>query len=103
MSDNTEHTGSEINYLGRILFVDDEKEIRELVNMHLTHEGLSSVCVATVDEAISALKCERFQLVIVDWKLSDGSGKRVLEESNRRYPETPVLIVSGVAPQNENV
>ena len=49
--------------LARVLVVDDEPDIRELIDLTLSRMGLAAECVGTVAEAKQALVGEHFQRV----------------------------------------
>ncbi|MDX9758798.1 MAG: sigma-54 dependent transcriptional regulator [Bacteroidota bacterium] len=79
----------------RILIVDDERSIREMLRMTLEYEGF--VC----DEAESGLKgleCMATCLpdaVILDVKMSGIDGIETLERMRAAYPEVPVVLLTG--------
>jgi len=77
-----------------ILVVDDEKDMQDLVTDTLTAKDLSCIRAASVAEAISALQSHRIDLVVLDWGL-DRCGSEVLREISERWPEVPVIVMSG--------
>ena len=60
--------------LPRVLVVDDEADIRELVDLTLSRMGLAADCAGTVAEAIGLLKANRYVLCLTDMRLPDGEG-----------------------------
>ena len=50
----------------RVLVVEDEPNIRELVCLHLTHEGYTCDGIADGQEAVKRTEAERFDLVVLD-------------------------------------
>ena len=74
----------------RILVVDDDDGIRELVRMILDIEGHRVVCAAGVAEARKRLESGRIDLVVTDLHLGDGTGFDLIEH----LAETPVIVMS---------
>ncbi|WP_425261678.1 sigma-54-dependent transcriptional regulator [Rubrivivax sp. RP6-9] len=70
----------------RLLVVDDEPDLRTLYELTLLREGYDVESAETVEEAWKALGASRFNLVITDMRLPDGSGLdllRRLEDAGR--------------------
>ena len=59
---------------GQVLVVDDEPDIRELLELTLVRMGLGVMTAGTVEEAKELLKSERFDLCLTDMRLGDGDG-----------------------------
>ncbi len=80
-----------------ILIVDDEPDIRLLVEAILRDEGYEARTAATADEAIAAYRARRPSLVILDVWLQgsklDGIG--ILEVLHQEVPRVPVVMISG--------
>ena len=64
--------------LSRVLVVDDEPDIRELIDLTLARMGLATECAGSVGEAIAALKEGDFQLCLTDMRLPDGEGLEIV-------------------------
>lgn len=64
----------------KILVVEDETDIRELIELHLLREGHSVVSTGHGSEAITKLKSESFDLAILDWMLPEVSGVEIAKE-----------------------
>jgi two-component system response regulator RstA len=80
----------------RILFVDDEAHMRELLSLFLRHEGMEVTAVATGQQA-KALFCQTpFDLTILDLNLAGESGLDLLDFIRRNDAKHPVIIYSGV-------
>ena len=70
----------------RLLVVDDEPDLRTLYELTLVREGYDVECAGTVAEAWSMLQAQRYQLLITDMRLPDGTGLdllRRLDEAGR--------------------
>lgn len=80
-----------------ILIVDDEADIRMLVNGILSDEGYSVREAANSDEALAAVGTRRPSLVILDIWLQDSSldGMELLEVLVREHPGLPIVMISG--------
>ncbi len=80
-----------------ILIVDDEPDIRLLVEAILRDEGFEARCAGTSDEAIAAYRARRPALVILDVWLQgsklDGIG--ILDVLHQEQPRVPVVMISG--------
>ncbi|NOZ94603.1 MAG: sigma-54-dependent Fis family transcriptional regulator [Acidobacteria bacterium] len=86
---------------GRILIVDDEPSIRELLSIMLEQEGYETETAESVATAGTCLETSTFDLVICDLKLPDGNGLDVLLSARRRGVETRfVIITAHTTPQN---
>lgn len=81
--------------LGKILIVDDEKNLAELICMGLESAGYE-VCVA-LDEvvALEKVKEQIFDLAIVDLQLVNTDGITLMEDLHLIHPQIPVVILTG--------
>ena len=80
--------------LSRVLVVDDEPDIRELIDLTLSRMGLAAECVGSVAEARRALLEERFQLCLTDMRLPDGDGLDVVRCIAEQHAQTPVAVIT---------
>jgi DNA-binding response OmpR family regulator/DNA-binding CsgD family transcriptional regulator len=79
----------------RILFVDDEEEIRFLMDNVLRSAGYEVDTVETASDARSHVASRSYDLVIADNRLGDGSGITIANEAAGRGMKT--VIISGYA------
>ncbi len=79
----------------RILVVDDEKGVRNLLNAMLDQKGYDAFCVEDAEKALEVLNREAFSLVITDLRLPGLSGEHFLEKLKKVSPHLPVVVVSG--------
>ncbi len=77
-----------------MLVVDDEADIRELLDLTVARMGLSADCAASVAEARHLLEQQRYQLCITDMRLPDGDGLEIVRLITERYGETPVAVIT---------
>ncbi|MGZ3688991.1 MAG: response regulator transcription factor [Bdellovibrionota bacterium] len=78
----------------RILVVEDEADIRDLLLLHLKREGYETDWAGNGEDALRLLKAGRYQLVVLDWMLPELSG---LEVCRRMEHSAPVLMVTARA------
>lgn len=78
---------------GKILLVDDEKEIGELVSFYLQGEGLEVAVCQTGGEALALLERETFDLAILDVMLPDLDGFTLCRKIRERHT-FPILMLT---------
>ena len=78
----------------KILIVEDEPSLRELMYRELTRESYVVECAATYDEADRKLAGYSYDCILLDIMLPDGNGLRLLEELKRNEREESVIIIS---------
>jgi DNA-binding response OmpR family regulator len=79
----------------RILLVDDDDDVRTLLEHVLIAERYEVDPAATVGAARALLERNYYNLLLTDMALPDGSGMQVAEEAQRRG--TPVIILTAYA------
>jgi two-component system OmpR family response regulator len=82
------------NSPARILLIEDEKGIREMVREVLAIEGYAVEIAVDGQEALSLLRKERFDLMVVDLNLPKLNGFDLLEKVRKDGDDTPALIVT---------
>jgi len=78
----------------RILVVDDEPDLLELLELTLSRMGLDTTRAESVAEAIRLLDKEPFDLCLSDMRLPDGEGLRVVEHINQKGLDVPVAVIT---------
>ncbi|WP_198246514.1 sigma-54-dependent transcriptional regulator [methane-oxidizing endosymbiont of Gigantopelta aegis] len=76
------------------LIVDDEPDIRELLNITLSRMGVEAHCAATIAEAKQLLERYAFDLCLTDMKLPDGDGLALVELMQMNYGQVPVIVIT---------
>ena len=78
----------------RVLVIDDEPDIRELLEITLLRMGLDTVTAGTVKDAM--LKIQEFKpdLCLTDMRLPDGSGFDIVRYIQREYSHIPVAVIT---------
>ena len=78
----------------RLLIVEDNDELAQLLLKGLASAGFAADLVATVGEARAALARTRYAAIVLDLGLPDGDGLSVLHEFRERRDATPVLVLT---------
>jgi two-component system, NtrC family, response regulator PilR len=78
----------------QVLVVDDEPDIRELLERTLIKMGLGVASVGTVSEAKEKLKDERFDLCLTDMRLPDGEGLELVRHIAALGADLPVAVIT---------
>jgi putative nucleotidyltransferase with HDIG domain len=79
-----------------ILLVDDEKDIRSILSKGLSVRGYVCDEAENGDQALDKLDSHPTDLVILDINMPGRPGNEVLPDITRRFPETAVIMASGV-------
>jgi two-component system, NtrC family, response regulator PilR len=77
-----------------VLIVDDEPDIRELLDLTLARMGLKATCVGTIAAAHAALAGGDFQLCITDMRLPDGEGLDLVRHIAGLSSDLPVAVIT---------
>ncbi|TYB30954.1 MAG: sigma-54-dependent Fis family transcriptional regulator [Candidatus Mcinerneyibacterium aminivorans] len=83
--------------MANILVLDDEKGMREFLEIMLTNEGYSVSLAATEEKAVELVKKNLYDLVISDLRLKEGSGIDFLKKLKDISPSTYFIIITAYA------
>ena len=78
----------------RVLIVDDEPDIRELLEITLLRMGLETRSAPGYGDATRLLHDESFDLCLTDMKLPDGDGISLVEHIQQHCPNTPTAVIT---------
>ena len=78
----------------KILLVDDEPDIIEVIQDRLEAYGFTVVTAGTGLEALRKLAVEKFDGVFLDVKMPQMGGIEALEEIRKRDNKTPIIIIT---------
>ncbi len=78
----------------RILIVDDDASITDFLRRGLTYEGYATEVVHSGEDALSSLRENSADLVLLDWMLPGISGGEVLERIKTVNPSQPVIMLT---------
>ncbi len=81
----------------RILVVDDERSMRELLEYMLSREGYDVHLAANGKSAVKMVEKEAYDLLLCDIRLGDMTGLDVLRAAKARHPHAVVIMISAYA------
>jgi DNA-binding response OmpR family regulator len=81
----------------RVLVVEDEAEIRELIVLHLMREGLKVDAVASAEEALELLTQNKYVLIALDWMLPGQTGVELTKALRLQKSDVSILMVTAKA------
>jgi len=87
----------------RILIVNDDPRMRELLQRHLCSQGYEVVTTPSVGEATRVLATRPIDLVITDLEMPKASGHDLVKYLRENFNHTEVMIVTGYATIREAV
>jgi two-component system response regulator AtoC len=82
--------------MARILIVEDDTSLAELLAMHLEDSSHQPRVAPTLGDARSALAQTSFDSVLLDQQMPDGLGLELLREIRERESELPVIMITGI-------
>ena len=80
--------------MNKILIVDDEQGMRELLSMMLRREGYDVVTAANGEAALASIQAEIFDLIITDIKMPKLDGISLLRSVKELSPDTIVIVIT---------
>lgn len=78
----------------RVLVVDDEADLRSLLEITLGRMGLHTRTAANLAQARQLLREHDFALCLTDMRLPDGTGLELIEEIQQQHPGLPVAMIT---------
>jgi|GEM_PF-792104 len=88
-----------------VLLVEDDANLAKVLSVHFSKSDYRTHWAGTIKDARTLLRSHRFDVVVLDLSLPDGSGLDLLEEI-KSHPETesiPVIVVTGQTVDNRSV
>src|SRR5205807_68528 len=80
-----------------ILVVDDEEAIRQTLQYRLQHLGYEVDAVGDVQSAIERVQVNEYGVVLLDVRMSSGSGLDLIPPIRRTSADTLIIVMSGYA------
>jgi len=77
-----------------VLVIDDEPDIRELLDLTLSRMGLQVTTAEDLGAARRALSSKTFSFCLTDMRLPDGNGIDLVREIAEKYPQLPVAVIT---------
>ena len=78
----------------KVLLIDDDKDLLQLIAMRLTAAGYAVTAVASGEQALASLAVQRPQLVITDLRMEGMDGLALFDAIHREAPALPVVILT---------
>jgi two-component system response regulator HydG len=78
----------------RILVVDDERAMAEMVADGLADRGYEATACASSEEAVARLRAEAWDALVTDLRMPDVDGLTLLAEARRASPDLPVIVMT---------
>lgn len=78
-----------------VLVIDDDETLQTMFKLFLKKAGFSRQIVGTGKEALGILGKQRFDLCFLDLQLPDMSGDEVYTVAKEKYPDLPIVIITG--------
>ena len=85
------------------LIVDDEADIRELLEITLARMSVGTTSAACLDEAREIADRRTFDLCLTDMRLPDGDGIEFVRYMHQHYPNTPVAMITAHGNMNSAI
>jgi len=86
---------------GRVLIIDDEAAIREMLQILLEDDGYEVVNAQDGEEGLAVLDSQAVDLVLLDFQLPDRNGLEILKDIRERDPELAVIMITAYGtPEN---
>ncbi len=79
----------------KVMIIDDEKPIRDIMHELLSEEGHQAFEAATGEKALEIIRKEPMDLVFTDLSMPGMNGWEVAEKIHALYPATPIILTSG--------
>ncbi len=79
----------------RVLVVDDQEIICELIAEYLHADGHSTACVHRGDDALEQFRKGSFDLVVTDQSMPGMNGAQLASAIKRLTPDTPIILLTG--------
>ncbi|VAW40022.1 hypothetical protein MNBD_DELTA03-727 [hydrothermal vent metagenome] len=93
--------GDEQHEICRILIIDDERLLNEMLQECLRAAGYNVDGAYDGVEGIGMLRYQKYHLILLDVRMPRKDGLEVLKFVNREFPDIPVIIVTGLASLQE--
>jgi len=81
----------------RILIVDDESDLRNLLNHVLTQAGYEVMEAPDGEAALNILRKEKFDIAFLDIQMPNVNGIQVLKHIQKNSPSTKAIMLTGYA------
>jgi DNA-binding response OmpR family regulator len=87
----------------KILLIEDEAEVAGYLGRFLQQQDYIVDRASSLDESRTLVSRNAYDLILLDLMLPDGTGEDVLPYLRETAPDTPVLMVTSVPPEDERL
>jgi DNA-binding response OmpR family regulator len=95
MTDSTDGKNGSVK--GRILFLDDNDDTCELLDLVLGQAGYEVVIGRSITEGMQLIRGKPFDMILLDWYFTDGTGLELCRAIRESDGQTPIFFYTGVA------
>jgi DNA-binding NtrC family response regulator len=81
----------------RVLIIDDDAQLRELVREYLAPAGHDVLFAQSAEDTRRQFDQPEPDVILLDWRLPDADGLELLPELKNRWPTSEVIFVTGFA------
>ncbi len=92
-----------VNRPNRVLLVEDDRDLAEVVTVHLQNEGYEVVAIHDGRDGAAAFPDGDWDIVLLDWMLPGMSGMDVLRSIRERNRQIPVLMLTARGEETDKV
>lgn len=91
--------------MGKILVVEDERDIRSMLGFALSRAGFETIEAETSKEAWGQLNEVKPDLILMDWMLPDGSGIEMIQhlKNDRDMASIPVIMLTARTEEEDRI
>ena len=82
--------------MAKVLVIDDEQGIRDLLNTILSRKGYDVVLAESGQKGLELFRRERPDVIVLDLKMPGMDGLTVLQQVRSLDPKQPVIVLTGV-------
>ncbi|MBD3427281.1 MAG: response regulator [Candidatus Omnitrophica bacterium] len=88
----------------KVLVVDDERSIRDVLRIFLEKKGFDVTCIDDGSKALSIIDSgEEYDIILLDNRMPGLKGFEVLEEMRKKQTDIPVILLTGSVGVNDDI
>jgi two-component system response regulator PilR (NtrC family) len=76
------------------LIIDDEPDIRELLEITLSRMDINCICSENLNDAYKLLQEHKFDICLTDMRLPDGNGLELVAFIQEKHPQLPIAVIT---------
>lgn len=85
----------------KILIVDDDKNICEILEFNLKNEGFAVTCAHSAEQALGIISQNSFSLILLDVMMGEMSGYKMSEKLRNENINTPIIFITAKDTEND--